>query len=247
MNESCVKALLHPKGGKVASPGNSFPVVGIGASAGGVEALSRLFELLPSGLAAAFVVVTHLPRHRDSLLPEILARLTSMPVTVAVDRQSIEPGHVYPNSPDTILTIVDDRFVLAERSEERNPIDILLASLAVSAPRRAIAVIFSGTGTDGAIGVKAVREAGDLTLAQRFNGDPSGHHGMPEAAIATGFVDDALAIHDLPARLSQYITAFGSAQLDGDAPDETTRAQLEAGKRAPRYLKWREVSGACPR
>ncbi len=221
---------MRLKGAKVASQSGSFPVVGIGASAGGVEALSRLFELLPSGLAAAFVVVTHLARHRDSLLPDILARFTTMPVTVAADGQAIEPGHVYLNAPDTILTIADDRFALTERSEERNPIDILLASLAVAVPRRAIAVILSGTGTDGAIGVKAVREAGGLTLAQRFNGDPGGHHGMPEAAVATGFVDEALPMQDLPARLSEFIAAFGSVQLDADTPNETTRAQLEAAK-----------------
>lgn len=211
--------------------GDSFPIVGIGASAGGVEALSRLFELLPPGLAAAFVVITHLPRHRDSMLPEILARFTAMPMAAAVDGQKIEAGHVYLNSPDTILTIADDRFVLTERSEERNPIDIMLGSLAASAPLRAIAVILSGTGTDGALGVKAVREAGGLTLAQRFNGDPSSHHGMPEAAVATGFVDAVLPIHDLSVRLTEYIGAFGSAHLDADPADAAARAQLAAEKR----------------
>lgn len=209
---------------------DSFPVVGIGASAGGVEALSRLFHQLGTELHAAFVVVTHLARHRESLLPEILARYTAMPVVAAIDGQPIEPGRLYLNSPDTILTVMNGRFVVTERTEERNPIDILLASVAVSAGHRAIAVILSGTGTDGAIGVKAVREAGGLTLAQRFDGDLNAHHGMPDAAVATGFVDDVLPIEALAARLADYITSFGATVLPDTAADESARGQLDGAK-----------------
>ena len=209
---------------------DSFPVVGIGASAGGVEALSRLFQQLGTELHAAFVVVTHLARHRESLLPEILARYTRMPVVAAIDGQPIEPGRLYLNSPDTILTVMNSRFVVTERTEERNPIDILLASVAVSAGHRAIAVILSGTGTDGAIGVKAVREAGGLTLAQRFDGDPNAHHGMPDAAVATGFVDDVLPIEALAARLTDYIASFATTGLNVEQPDEEARNRLDAAK-----------------
>ncbi len=195
---------------------SDFPIVGIGASAGGVEALSALFGHIPPHPGAAFLVVTHLAPNRISLLPEILGRCTSMPVASATDGLAIEEDHVYLIPPGAILTVANLRLALSERIEERNPIDILLASLALEAGERAIAVILSGTGTDGAVGVKAVREAGGFTLAQGPDSKPQTHHGMPDAAIATGFVDCVLPVDELAVRLAGYIEATRAAP-DGDA------------------------------
>lgn len=107
-----------------------FPVIGVGASAGGVEALSTLFRSLPPQPGAAFIVVTHLSPSRESLLPEILGRCTRMPVQPATDGQPILKDHVYLNSPQSLLMVADGRFDLRERDSTHNPIDVFLASLA---------------------------------------------------------------------------------------------------------------------
>ncbi len=206
---------------------SDFPIVGIGASAGGVEALSALFTHIPPHPGAAFIVVTHLASNRISLLPEILGRCTSMPVASAADGLAIEKDHVYLIPPGAILTVAGLRLALSDRLEERNPIDIMLASLAVEAGERAIAVILSGTGTDGAVGVKSVREAGGFTLAQGADTKPQTHHGMPDAAIATGFVDCVLPVDELAARLAGYIAATRAAP-DGGALGAASGATLAA-------------------
>jgi len=185
-----------------------FPIIGIGASAGGVEALTSLFKRMPPQLDAVFVVVTHLAHNRESLLPEILARCTAMPVATAQDGQPVESGHVYLNPPDAILTVRNQHLSLKDHSGERNPIDMFLMSLAEDAGDRTIAVILSGTGSDGAIGVRAVRETGGFTLVQATDAIGPGYHGMPDAAIATGFVDNALPIDGLADRITEYVGTF---------------------------------------
>jgi two-component system, chemotaxis family, CheB/CheR fusion protein len=190
-----------------------FPIVAIGASAGGVEALSALFSRLPPQPNAAFVVITHLAPHRESMLPDILSRYTSMPVETARDGHPIERNHVYLNSPDAILTVRDGVLAQGPRGGEHNPIDIFLTSLSIDAGDRAVAAILSGTGTDGAMGVKTVREAGGFTLAQGDKSDQPSHHGMPAAAIATGYVDVALPVIELADRIVEYVKAFSGTDL----------------------------------
>ncbi|WP_192499169.1 CheR family methyltransferase [Skermanella pratensis] len=210
-----------------------FPIIGIGASAGGVEALTSLFKRMPPQSAAAFVIVTHLAAHRESLLPEILARCTEMPVATAQDGQRVECGHVYLNPPDAVLTVRDRCLSLTAHDGERNLIDIFLASLGRNARDRAIGVILSGTGSDGAIGLKTVRESGGFTLAQASDATGPGYHGMPDAAIATGFVDCVLPIEALADRLTGYVGAFGDAdpRMDGIS-DKDDPARLEGAKNA---------------
>lgn len=207
-----------------------FPIVAIGASAGGVEALTALFRGLPPRPHAAFVVITHLAPHRESLLADILMRHTAMPVTEARHDQAIEEGHVYLIPPDAVMTVADEHLVLNERGGERNPVDIFLTSFALAVGDRAVAVILSGSGTDGAIGVKAVREAEGFTLAQGGGGTEPGHHGMPDAAIATGFVDCILPIDALAERIAAYIDSFEKPPLGargdgGKATDEIEEAK----------------------
>lgn len=206
--------------------GKTFPIVAIGASAGGVEALSKLFSRLPPAPGAGFVVVTHLAPHRESLLPQILARHTAMNVETAGDGTAIEPNHVYLNTPDGILTMRDGLLRQEPRNRERNAVDVFFSSLAMEAGERLVAVILSGTGHDGAIGIKAIREAGGLTLAQD-GGDGTIYHGMPDAALATGFVDLSLPVDQLADRIVEFITAYTQTDLVAGQDDSVEQAKKD--------------------
>lgn len=210
-----------------------FPIVAVGASAGGVEALTELFKRLPPHPEAAFVVVTHLAPNRESLLPEILARQTAMPVYTAREGTVLKCGHLYLNAPDTILKMRGRALTLEPRHNERNPIDVFFSSLAQEAGERAVVAVLSGTGTDGAIGVKAVREAGGFTLAQDSGPNPPSHHGMPDAAVATGFVDCVLPVHALAERVAEYIKGYPQTNLLSETATNTSHsADLENAKTA---------------
>ncbi|HLO76627.1 MAG TPA: CheR family methyltransferase [Magnetospirillum sp.] len=203
---------------------SSFAVVGIGASAGGVEALTGLFRRLPPQAGAAFIVVTHLAPDHDSLMPEIIGRVTKMPTVAARDGEPILPGHIYLNSPDSVLTTVDGHMELKPRQDERNPVDILLGSLARDFGERAVGVILSGTGTDGAIGLKAVREAGGMTFAQGSDGSRPGYSGMPDAAISTGYVDRVLSIEALADGFPGFVAAMGRQNHDLESVEDCKAA-----------------------
>ena len=192
-----------------------FPIVAIGASAGGVEALSALFKALPPEPNAAFVVITHLAPNRESLLPEILARHTTMPVETAQDGNSIKCNHVYLNAADSILKVRNGILVQEPRRSDHHPIDTFLASLAHEAGDRMVAAILSGTGNDGSMGIEATHKAGGFTLAQcNDSNQPSpSHKGMPSAAIATGFVDCVLPIESLADRIVEYIKDYSSSAI----------------------------------
>jgi two-component system CheB/CheR fusion protein len=207
---------------------SSFAVVGIGASAGGVEALTALFRRMPAQPGAAFIVVTHLAPDHESLMPEILGRVTTMPAMAARNGESIQPGHIYLNSPDTVLTAVDGHLVLKPRQSERNPIDILLGSLARDFGERAVGVILSGTGTDGAIGLKAVREHGGMTFAQGGNGNGPSYCGMPAAAIGTGSVDRVLSVEALADGFTDFVGRLGMPGEHGADSVEEHKAAIYA-------------------
>lgn len=179
-------------------------VVGIGASAGGLSALQGFFNALPADSGMAFVVVTHMDPHRESLLPELLQKQTTMPVRQVLDLTAIEPNSVYVIPPGQRIRITDTHLDTEEFDEprgRRTPIDYFFRSLA-AVHRSAVAVILSGGGTDGAVGVKAVKEQGGLLLVQ----EPAEaeHDSMPRAAIATGLVDVVLPVAELAVRLVEY-------------------------------------------
>ncbi|HYO64959.1 MAG TPA: chemotaxis protein CheB [Archangium sp.] len=181
-----------------------FPVVGIGASAGGLPALQSLLESLPSDTGMAFVIVQHLAPGHESLLPALLALRTSMPVLEAREGLALTPDHVYVNPPGIRLTLGRDTLHLGKaRSTRGRPriIDELLGSLAESAPGRAIGVILSGTGTDGTHGLRAIRSAGGTTFAQ----EPAsaGFDAMPRSAIDAGGVDHVLPPQGIAAALTR--------------------------------------------
>ncbi len=203
-----------------------FPVVGVGASAGGVEALEAFFGGIPESPGVAFVIVTHLNPERESILHQIISRYTRMPVTVAVDGACIEPEHVYVLPPDGVLSVKGSHLSLEHREpgqSSHKPIDVFLGSLAQERGEAAVGVILSGGDGDGTLGIKAIKEHGGLTLAQVGDGNvPPAHASMPNSAIATGLVDFAVPAESMGVRIVQYRRSLEllstMAAEDGDAP-----------------------------
>ena len=188
--------------GLPARSGLNFPVVGIGASAGGLPALLRLFSALPAEHGMAFVVILHLSPEHESAAGAILQRVTPMPVHQVSERLPIEPGHVYVIAPNLQLSMDDGHLAVTalERSPGRHTaIDLFFRTLAEAHERCAIAIVLSGTGSDGAVGLGRVKELGGVTLAQ----EPADcdHDGMPVAAIATGVVDFVLPAPEMAVKL----------------------------------------------
>ena len=177
-------------------------IVGIGASAGGIEAFQLFFEHLPDDTGLGFVVVLHLSASRKSLLPEIIGRWTAMAVSEAVDGETVDPDRVYVIPPGHIATLAGGRLELrpasVEVARETNPIDQFFDSLAADLGADAVGIVLSGTGHDGALGLKAIKARGGLTLAQGSEGTAPQHAGMPNSAIATGAVDLIVQAQDMP-------------------------------------------------
>jgi two-component system, chemotaxis family, protein-glutamate methylesterase/glutaminase len=192
------------KGHDVVRP---FDVVAIGASAGGVEALHALAAALPGNFPAPILIVQHMdPRHK-SLLAALLGRRCRLPVKQAVDGEEIRGGTVYIAQPDMHLTVRDARLVLSNTKQvhfARPSIDLLFQSVADVYGDRAIGVILSGSGVDGADGVRAIKAKGGTTLVQ----DPASaaHAGMPQAARATQCVDFTLPLEEIGAALASLLT-----------------------------------------
>ncbi|MBV8737025.1 MAG: PAS domain-containing protein [Alphaproteobacteria bacterium] len=198
---------------------SDLPIVGIGASAGGVEALEQFFRSVPDDNGLAFVVVTHLSPDRKSMLAEILGRVTTMPVIEARDDQQVEAEHVYVLPPGAILTIRAGRLQLRHTGpadHERAPIDVFFNSLAEDQGEHAIGVVLSGGGSDGTLGLKAIKENGGLTVAQGSNVTRPRFAEMPSSAVASGFVDLELPVEQIAERIVTYIRNW--AAYDSERP-----------------------------
>ena len=182
-----------------------FPIVGLGASAGGLEALEKFLAQVPPDCALGFVVVTHQHPGHTSLLPELLGKCTRMRVRAAADGVAVEPNTVYLSLPDGYLAILHGTLHLMEPDEAgilRLPIDFFFRSLAEDQKDKAIGIVLSGTGTDGTLGLKAIKGATGMTMAQEP--DTAKYSGMPSSAIATGLVDYVLPVERLPQQLIAY-------------------------------------------
>ena len=188
-----------------------FPVVGIGASAGGIEALQQVFESLSPELETAFVLVQHLQPDRPSMLVEILSRATAMPVVQAEEGMKIEGGRVYAIPPDRFLSLKEGHLRLTPPPTAgvvRMPIDFLFRSIAEEKHEAAIGIILSGSGSDGTMGLRAIHEAGGLTIVQ----EPASAHypQMPESALSTGIVDHVASAGQIGALLERYVKRMSS-------------------------------------
>ena len=180
-------------------------VVGIGASAGGVQALSEFFAHAPPDASVAYVVILHLSPEHESQLAEILQRSTALEVMQVRETVRMEPNHVYVIPPSHNLSAVDGALVLSRTSrfeERKAPVNLFFRTLADAYGPQAAAVVLSGTGSDGAGGIKRVKEYGGLTIAQRP--DEAEQAEMPTAAIGTGLVDYVLPAAEMPGRIADY-------------------------------------------
>ncbi|MGS0743290.1 chemotaxis protein CheB [Glaciimonas sp. GG7] len=202
-------------------PDESFPIIGIGASAGGLEAFEQFFRPFPSNCGMAFILVSHLDPDHASLLTEILQRSTMMPVSEAQDQQQVMPNCVYVIPPNRDLTIARGVLQLSEPTVprgQRMAIDTFMCSLAKDQGARAIGIVLSGTGTDGTIGLSAILGVGGISYAQ----DPAmaKYGGMPQSAINAGCVSftlpaDHMAGHllktDKPSTVSKKLDTVNTA------------------------------------
>jgi two-component system CheB/CheR fusion protein len=218
---------IHPAERDPAVPDGPTPrlIVGIGASAGGLEALERLFEATPVDTGMAFVVVQHLSPDFKSLTDDILARRTRLPIRVVEDGMPLRPDAIFLIPPRKDMILSHGRLLLSDKDPAQTlalPIDHFLRSLAQDAGDRAAAVILSGTGSDGSRGVRDVHEAGGLVVAQ----DPATakFDGMPRTALDTGAVDLTLPAEDIPAALLRHA---GSPHAP-PAPPATPPAGVDA-------------------
>ena len=182
-------------------------IVGIGASAGGLEAFRTFFTHMPADTGMAFVLVQHLAPDHKSMLVDLLSASTKMPVIEAADGLEIQANRLFVIPPNATLTVQAGRLRLEQPAPprvSRRPIDTFFQSLAEDQRENAVCVILSGTGSDGTLGAAAIKEHGGLTLAQaEFD-----HHakpGMPLSATSTGQVDEILPVEAMPAKLVAYL------------------------------------------
>ena len=220
---SCRREL--PSGAVACAP-VGFSVVGIGASAGGLEAFGKFLDALPPESGMAYILVQHLDPTHESLMVELLAGHTTMTVRQADEGMRIERNTVTIIPPGVYLSVREGELRLTQPREHhgaRRPFDYLLRSLAEEFGDRAVAVILSGTGTDGSIGLKAVKERCGVVIAQ--DPDEACHDGMPRSAIETGAVDLVLPVADIPKALIGYDRRMAATEAeDMDRYLETLRS-----------------------
>lgn len=180
-------------------------VVGIGASAGGFEALRDFFKAMPADSGLIFVIIQHLDPTHQSMASDVLGKWTTMPVTEAKQGEAVNPNHVYTIPPNKYLAIKGSKLLLTTPQEQRGqrlPIDYFFDSLGKDQQARAIGIILSGTGSDGSLGLKSIELNGGIVLAQ--DPDSAAFSGMPLSALATGVVRYAVAVAQMPAILLEY-------------------------------------------
>ncbi|HVS14028.1 MAG TPA: chemotaxis protein CheB [Thermoanaerobaculia bacterium] len=186
--------------------GQHLPIVGLGASAGGLEALELFLQNVPAESGMAFVIVQHLDPTRKGIMAELLQRKTSMRVAQVEDRMRVEPDTVYVIPPNRDLSILHGALHLLEPVEPRGmrlPIDFFLRTLAADQRERSIGVILSGMGSDGTLGLRAIKEMAGVALVQ--DPDTAGFDSMPRSAIGAGLADIVAAPQELPGRILDYL------------------------------------------
>ena len=205
-------------------------IVGVGASAGGLDAYRKLLAALPARSGMAFILVQHLDPSHESMMVELLADSTRMPVQQATDGMTVAPGHVYVIPPGTYLAVSDGALRLSPPQAPhgaRLPFDFLLRSMAEACGARAVAVVLSGTGADGSIGLKSVRQHGGLVIAQ--DPEEAAFDGMPRSAIATGVVDAVLPLTGIADALRAHDRRLSGTPPQAGAPPATGGSDCLAG------------------
>ncbi|GFE65654.1 chemotaxis protein CheB [Litoreibacter roseus] len=217
----------------VSSVASALQIVGIGASAGGLEALQGFIAGLPSAHNFAFVVVQHLDPDQESLLAELLSKRTETPVVTVGEKQKIEAQHIYLIAPGQSLTIKDGMLISTEFEHprgRRRPIDALFESLAADQKSEAVAIVLSGTGSDGSNGVKAVKEGGGLVFVQEP--EEAKYDGMPRSAIETSAYDLVLPVGEMVSALNDYFANMDDVEVD-------TLTSVEFLERVTKHIRYR--------
>ena len=204
----------------------SFLVVGICASAGGLDALTKFFKATPADCNAAFILAPHLAPGHKSLMVELLAKCTTMSVSEACHGTPVQPNRVYVIPPNRCLAVAEGVLQVTEPEnlrELQGTMDTFLASLAADAGERAVGIVLSGTGTHGTWGLKAIQASGGVTIAQ--DPETAEHRQMPQSAIEAGVVDFILGPEQMPTVLIKYaahayVSEAADAAIPGDAPDQ---------------------------
>jgi two-component system CheB/CheR fusion protein len=221
-------AMVAPLETPAPAPSVSFPIVGIGASAGGLEALEHFLSHVPKNSGMAFVIVQHLDPTRKGIMHELLQRATGMKVTQVKDRTRVQPDCVYVIPPNKDMSILHGVLHLLEPASPRGlrlPIDFFLRSLAQDQQERSIGVILSGMGSDGTLGLRAIKENAGVALVQ----DPATakFDGMPRSAIDSGLADIVAAVDDLPGRILGYLKRTPLIHAPELAMEDKTEGGLE--------------------
>ena len=192
-------------------PEPRFPIVGLGASAGGLEALRTFFSHLPGETGAAYIVLVHMSPDKPSMLPQLLQKDTSVPVEMAADGVAVQPDHIYVIPPHKEISLYSGVIQLLDPVDRKVslPIDFFFRSLAADRGNRAVAVVLSGTGSDGTVGLKEVKAAEGLVLVQ--SEASAKHDGMPRSAANTGLADMILSPEQMPDQIVRYFGSSGPA------------------------------------
>ena len=218
---------------------NDLLIVGLGASAGGVQALREFFEHVPAATGMAYVVILHLSPDYDSKLAEVIQAIASIPVTKVTEKVAVEPDHIYVVPPNRHLIMSDGYILVSDNTwegERRAPVDIFFRTLAESHGPRAVCVVLSGTGANGSMGLKRVKEMGGATFVQVPR--EAEYNEMPRNAIATELADDVLPVAAIPAKIIAYKSSLDSVQIPVE-PDQRPEAQQQALKEIFSQLRMR--------
>lgn len=246
-----------PKNYDVTRSTLEFPVVGIGASAGGLKALMTFFENMPNDCGMAFVVIMHLSPKHESNADKILQNVTKIPVVQVTEPTPIERNRVYVIPPAMDLSMNDGFLRLMKPERERGPqvaIDLFFRALADVHHNHAVGIVLSGTGSDGSVGLSRIKEQGGITLAQ--TPEDAEYDSMPHSAIETGMVDIVLPVVEMPQKLVELrqnleallkrqdpILSAGNSEQAGDAQGEVEYAQAHTQSK-PNELALREILAA---
>jgi two-component system, chemotaxis family, CheB/CheR fusion protein len=216
---------ISEQNNQVSSDGEitNFPIVGIGASAGGLEAFKELLEGLPMDTGLAFVIIQHLASGQESMLTDILSRFTKMRVFQVEDGMQVEPDHVYVIPPGSTMTLEGSFLKLHPKGKSLRPIDAFLSSLAMEQKTRAIGIILSGTGTDGTEGLKTIKSEGGITFAQ--NPGSAQYPGMPDSAISAEAVDFILSSDRIAQELAKIAKNPQLVRAEIDAQEHPTKKE----------------------
>lgn len=207
---------------------NKFPMVAIGASAGGFDAFKKFFTSLPPNPGMAFVLVQHLDPTHESTMAELMSRYTSLKVVQSKDGMKVEPDHVYIIPPNKYMGIMNGNLQLMEPLEPhglRLPINFFLKNLADDQKENSIALIFSGYGSDGTIGIKSIKAAGGMVMAQ--DPETTDSNSMPVNAIQTGLVDFILPPEEMPKSLIRYVESAHKTIKKILTPKDETEIALQ--------------------